>query len=461
MADVADGILLNVIWAEQALTTRGWQSDVRITIDGLGHIESVIPNAKPCGHQVKIAVPAPASLHSHGFQRALSGMTEVRSRSGSDTFWTWRKLMFEFISRIQPRDIEAITAYAQMEMLESGFASVAEFHYIHHDIDGSPYSEISELCSRIISAATQSGIGLTLLPVFYQYGGCGKQELLPQQFRFANSLDSYLNLLDEAKTAIQFLPSDCRIGIAAHSMRAVDPADIVELSYIRHNFPFHLHVAEQAQEVVEIEHYLGARPVEWLVQNAELDENWCLIHATHMTDSEARNLAATGAVVGLCPITEANLGDGIFNGVEYVKGNGKYGVGTDSNIRISLCEELRMLEYSQRLKHRERSVLAPPGTSSGRTLFESSLLGGNSALARNSGTFKPGIVADVLVLDGESPVLADCHGDAILDSFIFAGDNRLVKEVWSAGRQVVKEGRHINRDQIQENFQLAKKRLRI
>ena len=443
---------MNIIWAKQALTRQGWQSNVRIAVNEAGMIDSVSCNTAPCGKRVDIALPAPCNLHSHGFQRALAGLTERRSEIGADSFWTWRKLMYAFIEQLTPEDIAAITAYAQLEMLESGFAAVAEFHYVHHHSDGKRYGDLAELSNRIIAATDISGIGLTLLPVFYQYGGCGKRNPLPQQSRFINSMDTYLKLFEQAAQALKGLPADCRMGMAVHSLRAVDPADVVALHSVHPNMRFHIHVAEQLSEIKEFQSVFGLRPVEWLNRNAELNETWCLVHATHMTETETLELAKSGAVVGLCPITEANLGDGIFNAVDYVKDQGRYGVGTDSNIRISLCEELRTLEYSQRLKHRQRVVLANPGESCGRELFDAALLGGSLALARLTGVLEPGYLADVLALDGQSELLSDCKGDEILDCFIFAGDNHLVTDVWSAGRHVVRDGRHVNRQKIEAQY---------
>ena len=450
---------MQIIWAKAALTPEGWQSDVRIAVDETGAIATVDANSPPEGIRVGIAVPAPGNLHSHGFQRALAGLTETRSQEGTDSFWTWRKLMYEFIDQLLPEEIETITTYAQIEMLESGFAAVAEFHYVHHQSDGQHYGEIAELSSRIAAATEHSGIGLTLLPVFYQYSGCRKKPPLPQQRRFVNNMDGYLKLFEEASLGLQKLPQDSRMGMAVHSLRAVDPTDLATLRDSRPEFPLHLHVAEQMMEIEEFESCYGVRPVEWLCQHSDLNDTWCLVHATHMTETETRELAQSGAVAGLCPITEANLGDGIFNGVEYTNQKGHYGVGTDSNVRISLCEELRTLEYSQRLKHQQRALLSQPGQSCGRTLFESAVLGGSLALGRLSGALKAGYLADILTLHSESEQLACCQGDEILDTFIFSGDNRLVSDVWSAGRHVVREGCHINRQPIQEKYHKAKKQI--
>ncbi|MCY4149527.1 MAG: formimidoylglutamate deiminase [Gammaproteobacteria bacterium] len=448
---------MDAIWAKTALTGEGWKPDVRIGLNQLGMIEAVEAGSPPCGYQVDIALPAVCNLHSHGFQRVLSGLAEDRHTTGADSFWTWRKLMYACIGQVMPEEIEAITAYAQVEMLESGFSAVAEFHYLHHNPDGTPHSHLAELSSRIIAASRVTGIGLTLLPVLYQHGGCGKRQPLPEQARFVNTIDSYLELFDESARALEVLPADSRIGIAAHSLRAVDPNDLVQLREIHPDLPLHMHIAEQQREVAEFEKVFGMRPVEWLTRHASIDGKWCLVHATHMTELETRKLAESGGVAGLCPITEANLGDGIFNGVDYIHHAGNYGVGTDSNIRISLCEELRMLEYSQRLKHRRRAVLSKPGQSSGRAVFDASLLGGSLALARQCSSIEPGQLADIFTLDAHSEVLADCQNDEILDSFVFAGDSQLVLDVWSAGRHVVREGRHIHRDRIRDRYLKVRK----
>ena len=452
---------MTTLWAEQALIGKGWQNNVRVEINQIGRIEYIEADAKPAGHRVKVILPAPANLHSHGFQRAVAGLTERRSHISRDNFWTWRVLIYKFLGQLQPEDIQAITAYAQMEMLESGFASVAEFHYVHQQPGGVHYQNIAELSERVIAAAEETGIGLTLLPVFYQYSGCGKQQLQPEQLRFGNSLDSYSRLFEQASLAIADLSADSQIGLAVHSMRAVDPEGMNLVRSIAPQSVFHIHVAEQVKEVDEIESHYGVRPVEWLLENLGVNEKWCLVHATHMTEQETLNLSKTGAVAGLCPITESNLGDGVFNGQAYLRWDGKFGIGTDSNIRISLCEELRMLEYSQRLKHKARAVLSKSGMSTGRSLFDAITLGGSQALMRNSGTLQAGMFADILVLDTDCVDLVDRVDDDILDCFIFAGNNDMVSEVWSAGRQVIKEGQHIHHSEITQRYLATIKQLNL
>lgn len=443
---------MTTLWAEQALTASGWQHDVRIDINEQGRIELLQPGVQPQGHRVKILLPAPGNVHSHGFQRAMAGRTERRSPDQQDNFWTWRLLIYKFLEQLTPEDIQAITAYAQMEMLESGFASVAEFHYVHHQSQGVPYHNIAELSERIIAAAADTGIGLTLLPVYYQYGGCGRRKLSAQQLRFGNNQESYVNLFEKASRAIAELPADSQIGSAVHSLRAVDADGLEFATSVAPQSVFHIHVAEQTKEVEEFKSYTGMRPVEWLLHNANVDNRWCLVHATHMTNQESQNLAKSGAVVGLCPITEANLGDGIFNGELYVDKGGQFGIGTDSNIRVSLCEELRTLEYSQRLKEHARAVLTDPGMSTGRALYDAVTKGSAQALLRDVGSLTEGNYADLLALSSDAVDLTGKVHDEILDSFIFSGDNHMVSDVWSAGRHVVSEGRHFRRSEITQRY---------
>ena len=437
-----------MLWAEQALTADGWQRDVRIELGANGRIAAVESGCPAAAHRVGVLLPAPANLHSHAFQRAMAGLTERRGPDPRDSFWTWRRLMYRFLERLGPEALESIAAFAQMQMLEAGFAAVAEFHYLHHQPGGAPYDRLSELSDRIVAAASETGIGLTLLPVLYRHGGCGGRPLEGAQLRFGNSPERFARLREEADTAVRTLDADAHTGVAIHSLRAVDPEGLAFAAALAPRAPVHIHAAEQTAEVEEVEACFGARPVEWLLANAGVDERWCVVHATHMTPGETAGLAASGATAGLCPITEASLGDGIFDGVSYLAQGGRSGVGTDSNIRISLAEELRMLEYSQRLRDRARAVLARPGESTGRTLFEAAVRGGAQAAMRDAGALAPGRLADLVALDAEAADLAGRQGDALLDSFVFAGGDAMVTDVWSAGRHVVEEGRHVLRDEI-------------
>lgn len=439
---------MQVLRAEQALTAQGWRADVSVAIGDDGRIAEIHDRPVAQAHRVGILLPAPVNLHSHAFQRAMAGLTERRGPDPQDSFWTWRQLMFRFLDQLSPDDIEAIAAFAQMEMLEAGFAAVAEFHYLHHQPDGTPYGDIVELSARIAAAAQTTGIGLTLLPVLYQHGGCDGRPLGPGQIRFGNDPERFFLLWQRARHVIAALPADARLGVAPHSLRAVSRAGLVFAAALDAAAPIHMHIAEQAGEVDEVRAAWGGRPVDWLLANHEVDTRWCLIHATQMEPHETVALARTGAVAGLCPITEANLGDGIFDAPRYLAGGGRFGIGSDSNIRIALAEELRTLEYSQRLRDRRRAVLATSAASTGRFLFAGSAEGGAQAAGRDSGVIETGRLADLMALDAGATDLLGKDGDSVLDSYIFAGDDRMVTDVWSAGRHMVRQGRHLARDTI-------------
>lgn len=383
----------------------------------------------------------------------MAGLTEARGPNVQDDFWSWRKLMYQFLDCLNPDQIEAIAAQAFMEMLEAGYANVAEFHYLHHDLNGSRYSKLSELSERMISAAEKVGIGLTLLPVFYQFGGCDKRDLQGGQLRFKNDLDQYLALLEEVQTAIERSSSDFNFGIAPHSLRACAKYDLKTLANTAKDAPFHLHLAEQVGEVKEVLQHFGARPVEWLLSNFDVDKNWCLIHCTQMTEEETANLAKTGSVAGLCPITESSLGDGIFSAVEFLDHNGTLGIGTDSNIEISLFQEIKTLEYSQRLRDKSRVVLASENKSNGRFLFDRILCGGTQASQRTAGQISEGYLADFIGISSNNSILAGRSGDVAIDTLVFGGNGKsCISDVWSAGRHVVKDGFHHMRNVVEYEY---------
>ena len=446
---------MRTLWAKTALLPDGWAKDVRLEIAADGRIASVKPGSPAGDTRLDILLPAPANLHSHGFQRAMAGLSERRSGPDGDSFWTWRQLMYRFLQRLTPDHVQAITAFAQMEMLEAGFASVGEFHYLHHQPGGAPYDDLAEMSARILAAAAETGIGLTLLPVLYQTGGCDGRAVAPGQDRFFNDPDRYARLLSDAETALAGAWPDTALGLAPHSLRAVPPGSLAAVQDMARDRPVHIHVAEQTAEVEEVLRHHGARPVEWLFANAEVDRTWCLIHATQMQPHETAQLARSGAVAGLCPITEANLGDGIFDGRAYHAAGGRWGVGTDSNVLISLAEELRLLEYGQRLRERGRAVLAGAAASTGRTLFDMAVSGGAQAAGRGPGGLQTGAWADLLALDGGTVALEGHGDDTILDGFIFAGGAGAIRDVWSAGRHVVTEARHIARDAIAAAYRSA------
>ncbi len=446
---------MTTIHAKHALLPTGWTSDVTLTLaDGV--ITKISDG--PADTTVDILLPAPTNLHSHAFQRAMAGLTERRGADKTDSFWTWRQLMFRFLDQLTPDDIQAITAQVQMEMLEAGYAGSVEFHYLHHQPGGAPYENEGEMSARIAAAADQTGIGLTLLPVLYQQGGVDGRALGAGQIRFGNDMDRYMRIMDTAQQIVADLPDDANLGIAPHSLRAVTPESLTHLQQFQG--PIHMHLAEQIAEVDEIKAAYGARPVTWALDHLGIDARWCLIHCTQMTTAETRGLAGTGAVAGLCPLTEGSLGDGIFNGSEWTETNGRWGIGSDSNILISLTEELRALEYSQRLITHNRAVMATPEKSTGRVLFEGACQGGAQAAGRNSGAVEVGMWADLVALNGDATDFIGRQGDSILDTWIFAGTDAQVRDVWAAGRHVVQNGQHIARAAITHAYRNTMMRLR-
>ena len=448
------------LWADAALTASGWERAVSISISGDGRITALEAGTPPVGELCSVVVPSPVNLHSHAFQRAMAGLAESAAADSRDDFWTWRRLMFDCASLLSPDDVEAIAAFAQVEMLESGFAHVAEFHYLHHQAKGLPYENPAEMSSRLAAAAAESGIGLTLLPVLYVRGGPSGRALAAGQWRFVSGIDQFCAIVEAAATEISRLDSDSGLGVAMHSLRAVGAEMFATGASLRPALPLHMHLAEQPDEVDQIVSERGARPVAWVLDSADVDGRWCLVHCTQMNRREARALARTGAVAGLCPVTESNLGDGIFAGVPYVRHGGNYGVGTDSNVRISLVDELRTLEYSQRLRYGRRTALASGHASTGRALLEKVCAGGAQAVGRRGGTLRIGAWADMIELDGQSTHLAGLAGDRLLDAWIFSGGVRAIRNVWSAGRHMVRDGVHIRRGAVEKAYRRVQARLR-
>jgi formiminoglutamate deiminase len=436
------------LFASTALLPTGWLADVRITIAAgrIAQIETGVSPA-PGDERHAIVLPGLGNLHSHAFQRGMAGLAERRG-AGDDSFWTWREAMYRFLDAMGPDDLVAIAALAYVEMLETGFTRVGEFHYLHHDPAGQPYADCAAMSAAIAEAAAQTGIALTLLPVFYAHGGFGGAAPTASQRRFINDLDQFAALRDAAGRALGALP-DAVLGVAPHSLRAATPAQITALDALAGTAPIHIHIAEQTREVDDCLAWSGARPVAWLLDHAAVDARWCLVHATHMTDGETHALAHSGATAGLCPITEANLGDGLFPAREY---HGAWGIGSDSNVLIDASEELRLYEYGQRLIHRGRNMLAPgPGASTGAALFGRALAGGGAALGAPAG-IAVGHSADLVSLDAENPGLVGRSGDALLDGWIFAGGRGAVDCVWRHGVKVVSQGRHHARETIVRRY---------
>lgn len=447
----------STIWFEEALLPDGWARGVRFTLaDGvIADIEAGAAR-RPGEPGQGIGVPGLCNLHSHAFQRGMAGLSEVAGPA-SDNFWTWREAMYRFVDRLSPDDNAAIAAFAFAEMLEAGFTRVGEFHYLHNDLDGRPYGDPAEMTRGVVAAAEASGIGLTLLPVFYAHAQFAGAPPAPGQRRFVMSLEAFAALVESSRRAVANLP-DAVVGVAPHSLRAVTPGELAVVATLGDG-PVHIHAAEQVKEVEDCVAWSGARPVEWLLANAGLNRRWCLIHATHMTAHETAGLAASGAVAGLCPVTEANLGDGVFPTADYLAAGGAFGVGSDSNILIDAAGELRGLEYAQRLTRRARNVLAAePGVSTGGRLFRGALAGGAQALGAATG-LAVGRSADIVALDAGHPSLEGRRGDALLDSWIFACRDRPIAAVWRHGRQVVAGGRHVDRSALERRYRAVVGRL--
>jgi formiminoglutamate deiminase len=440
-----------------ALLPEGWARDVQIGLsDGLVAAIAIDIPATKDDERHAIALPGLPNLHSHAFQRGMAGLAETRGDQ-ADSFWTWREIMYRFVERLTPDDLLAIAALAYAEMLESGFTRVGEFHYLHHNRDGARRADPAAMSAAIIAAAGETGIALTHLPVFYAHAGFGGAAPSEGQRRFVHDLDGFAKLLQAVRSTATDLP-DAVVGIAPHSLRAVTPDELRALEALAGRDPIHIHIAEQIREVEDCLAWSGTRPVDWLLDHAQVGSRWCLVHATHMTDRETRRLVASGAVVGLCPITEANLGDGLFPAEAFLEAGGRYGVGSDSNVRIDATEELRLLEYGQRLAQRERNQMAATGGSTGGTLYRSALAGGSQALGVECGICI-GAPADLVSLDADHPALIAREGDALLDGLIFAAGRDTIDCVWRRGRKVVSEGRHIARDTIRARYRATLVRL--
>lgn len=443
------------------LTPDGWREDMVVSLDPRGFIADVAPAAPNMALPgiAGIAVPAMPNVHSHAHQRFMLGLAE-RSGPGADSFWTWREAMYGFALRLSPDDLEAVATQLYVEMLKAGFSAVGEFQYLHHQPDGTPYANPAEMSLRCLAAADTAGIGITMLPTLYAFGGFGGQPPAAAQCRFINEADRFLSIFDKLSIQVSDNPLR-RLGISPHSLRAVTPDLLHEvLAAIPAGAPVHIHVAEQMKEVDDCLAFRGLRPVEQLLREFDLSSRWTAIHATHMTPAETKALAATGAAAGLCPTTEANLGDGIFPATAYLGAGGAIAIGSDSQISVSPAEDLRMLEYSQRLRDRTRNALAGgPGRSTGRSLYNAALAGGARSLNQPVGAIAPGYRCDLAVLDEDHPLLAGRAGDQALDTWIFSGGNRLVKHVFVAGRQLVADGHHTGEDRIARNFRAALRRL--
>ena len=436
--------MTRTIGAAHLLLEDGWASPGHVVADDHGMIVSAAPGAARDPDRILhgFVLPGMANLHSHAHHRGLVGFADRLRHGSAATLWSWRATMYHHLLGLQPSDLEAYATLAYIEMLKRGYTSVGEFHYLHHDPDGARYATVGECSERIVAAAATAGIALTLLPVLYTSGGVGRPPERAQR-RFVTTVDEYLTLVGWLDALAARSPL-LEVGVAPHSLRAVTPEELELVLGARRTGPVHIHAAERPEEVAEITAGLGERPVQWLLAHAGLDERWCVIHATHMTQAERRGLAASGAVAGLCPLTEANLADGRFDLAAFRREGGRLGVGTDANHLIDLPGELRMLEYGQRLAgHRRETLLAPGEASVGAVLHGLALAGGAQALAQRTAATAPGARCDLVELDPEHPVLAGQVPETVLDAWIFSSaSDTLVRTVLVGGQEVIGEGRH-------------------
>ena len=440
------------LFARHALLPQGWCGDVRIAWDAQGSLCAVTPGAQPEPGEAlaDLVVPGMINLHSHAFQRALGGLTEIGSE-GPDSFWTWRDLMYRFARNITPAHIEAIAAQLFSECLRHGYTSVCEFHYVQRDAQGAMYARPADTAERVVAAAQMAGIGMTMLPVLYSYAGFGAQALRPEQQRFRTGPHEVMQVI-EALGPLR--SAQVEVGVAPHSLRAADPAQIREvLAALPGERPVHIHIAEQQAEVEQCMAATGMRPVRYLMEQFDLDARWCLVHATHLDPQETLALARSGAVAGLCPTTEANLGDGLFPLEPFLAAGGRFGVGSDSHVSQSPVEELRWLEYGQRLAQQRRNVAHSPAQRRvGDFLWQGALAGGAAASARPVGALAVGKRADLLVLDSEHPNLAGIAPDDVLGTLVFCGNDNLVRDVMVGGRWVVRAGQHMAQATIAQRY---------
>jgi len=445
---------------EHLLTPDGWLSPGQVEVDGTGTIADVAAPPRTNGLEPirGFAVPGMANLHSHAFQRAMAGLAEHRGAE-ADSFWTWRETMYRFVSLLTPDDLQAIAAQLYLEMLRSGYTAVCEFHYLHHSPDGEAYQNRAAMSEAILEAAGRCGIGLTHLPVLYAAGGFGGKSPSDGQRRFLNDVEGLFKII----SALPGADPQCRAGLALHSLRAVPPNLLAEatdaLSRLDDRAPIHIHIAEQRREVDDCLAWSGKRPVDWLIDNAEVDARWCLVHATHLSAEEVGRIARSNAIAGLCPTTEANLGDGFFPLRAFLDLDGRIGIGSDSHVSTSPVEELRWLEYGQRLVSGERNVAGSPGASTGRVLYEAALSGGAQATGRPIGSIRVGQRADLVVLDAEHPILAGAGPERALDAFVFSGNANPVRDVMVGGQWRLRDGRHDEQDEIEDDYRATVRRL--
>ena len=452
---------------ESVLLPDGWAANVVVEINPNGDfvdVQRLRPkNSTEYQTVAGCIIPGMPNCHSHAHQRGLAGLGEKagwdteNEHKAIDSFWTWRVAMYHYLERIQPQHLYAIAQQLYLEMLEAGYTHVGEFQYLHHDQKGDAYANKAEMTLQCMQAASDLGIGFTALPVLYRYGGFGGQDALAGQQRFLNNVEPFCeivhSLFDAARNSEH---RNCAVGIAPHSLRAItEPLlnEVIDALPKTQLAAIHMHVAEQIREVDECMAWCGERPLQWLLNRFDVDQQWCLIHATHMNDQETARLAQSGAVAGLCPTTEANLGDGFFNLIDYVNQGGVWAIGSDSHISVSPVEELRWLEYGQRLLHQQRNVMADKqNLNTGMALYCSALAGGRQSSGAKIGSIAAGQRADFIVLDSQHPRLYHRTEQDLMDSWLFSGNENLIQDVYVGGVKVIDHGQHVHQEKIARAF---------
>lgn len=457
---------MTTLFAETALLPEGWAENVLIEVDDDGWMVGVHPGKPDAKSDATVlggpVIPGMPNLHSHAFQRVMAGLTE-RAGGKKESFWSWRETMYRFLANMGPEEMKAVASLLYIEMLKAGYTAVGEFHYVHHQPDGKPYDDRSTLSQAVIQAGIETGIGMLHMPVLYAFGGFGGVDPSEGQKRFLNQPKELLQILESLRKKYED-NAQVEIGFAHHSLRAVSPDMLAEATAavreLDAEIPIHIHAAEQSAEVERCIDWSQKRPVEWLLENAGLDKSWTVVHATHLTDTETKALAESGAVVCLCPTTEANLGDGIFPLAQFLEAGGVFGIGSDSHVSVSVSEELRWLEYAQRLIRQERTIVRSDEIPSvGAALYEHALRGGRRSLGRRTGKIETGYRADLVVLDSEKPAMVNKVRDHLLDSYIFAGNVNPVRDVIAGGRHVVRQGRHAMEEEALKKYRAVLEKL--
>jgi len=450
----------HTLFAQQALLPEGWVANVRLHWDAQGNFSQIETAATPTAYEPQYGYVSPGmtNLHSHAFQRAMAGMTEIAGE-GPDSFWTWRDLMYRYALAISPEQMQAIAAQLYSECLRHGYTSICEFHYVHRAPEGVFYADIAETAKQVIAAANSTGMGISMLPVLYSYADFNHQPLRDDQRRFNTNVEQILQIIQALENQRN---AQVEVGGAPHSLRAASTEQIAELvAAMPQGRPIHIHIAEQMREVNACIAATGKRPVELLFDTQSVDERWCLVHATHLNQHEVANMAASKSVAGICTSTEGNLGDGFFELPDYIAAQGRFGIGTDSHASQSVVEEIRWLEYGQRLKAQGRNIASVKGQRRvADYLWQQCLQGGAQASGRKLGQLKIEHRADFIIFDDQHPNLQNLDVADVLSSVVFTGNDNLIRDVFVGGQQVVAAGRHRDEAQINANYVACMRQLR-